>query len=343
MSEDLRAKQASDADLGAALHEVGNGLTVILGWLDSAREAVRAGLDRRADAEDALRDALRGIEVAARRVRRAHRIARRSIGALPGAESAPEPLSDVVEEALTGVLPHAEHAGVSIDSKLDRSVRSLDVEAGERLLQVLTNLLLNAIAVTPRGARVLVTAALGSEGGVALAVEDAGPGIAPLDRGKVFVRGTTSRADGAGIGLAHAMTLTEEEGGRLGLAPFAPDKGARFELDWPAVAQPSGESPHTIRPPTLDRLEIAVLDDDLALVELLDTFLTSRGATVRACRTAIELESLLGAGADVVLLDASPFGGDLPGALARLKHAHPRTDFVLISGADPGPLVTGLG
>lgn len=247
---------------------------------------------------------------------------------------------DVLEEALVGVEPHAQHAGVRLESKTTKA--AVDVEAGELLLQVLTNLLLNAIGVTPRGATVSLVADVDPRG-VLVSVQDAGPGIPPLERGKLFVRGQTSRDGGAGIGLAHAMTLVEEEGGVLDVAPFTPGTGACFQLVWPTVSATSAETPHTVRPPTLDELTMVVLDDDLALVELLDTFLTSRGATVRACRTQAELSSILGGGVDVALIDASPFNGDLPGALSKLKRQHPKTDFILISGADPGPAVTGLG
>ncbi len=343
MAEDSRDRRASDDDLGAALHEVGNALTVILGWLDASRETLRAGLDRRLATPRALEDALRGVEVAATRVRRAHRIARRAIGASPGDAPGPEGLAALVREVTQGLEPAAEQCGVRIDSSIEDDAASLYVEGGERLIQVLTNLLMNALSVTPRGREVRVSVSA-APGAAAIVVEDAGPGIAPAERERVFQRGATGRPDGAGIGLAHAMALTDEEGGALGLAPFVEGTGARFHLSWPVAAVSSEKPPHTVRPTMLDGVRIVVLDDDVAVVELLDTFLSSRGASVVACRTVEQLASALaGSGADVVLLDASPLAEDLAGRLSTLLGAHLRTDFVLVSGADPGPRVSGLG
>ncbi len=343
MAEDSRDRRASDEDLGAALHEVGNALTVILGWLDASGETLRSGIDRRIDPAAALEEALRGVEVAATRVRRAHRIARRAIGA--GSPDAPavEPLAALVREVTQGLEPTAHQSGVRIVAVIDADAAALDVEAGERLIQVLTNLLLNALSVTPRGEEVRVTVSAPPDA-VVIVVEDAGSGIAPADRDRIFQRGATGRPDGAGIGLAHAMALTQEQGGALGLEPFVEGRGARFRLAWPIASPSSGSPPHTIRPTMLDGVRVVVLDDDVAVIELLDTFLSSRGADVRPCRSARELvDALAKAPADVVLLDASPLADDLVGGLRSLLQAHPRTDFVLVSGADPGPVVTGLG
>jgi len=323
----------SEPDLGAALHEVSNGLTVILGWLEQAR-----GLAAGTELEQPL-------EVALGRARRARRIARCAVGADP-ARAAVEPLAAIVEECVLGLSPEAAKKRISIGSAIDAAARKLFVEAGERLLQILTNLVLNGLEVTPTSGSVHIHVSVGSEPGTAcFLVTDGGPGIPMTERSRVFARGLSGRSGGAGIGLAHSLQIASEEGGRLALLPFEPEKGAAFELAWPTAPVASRQGPHTVRVSSLTGLNVAVVDDDLSIVELLDMVLSARGATVSTFARHDQLEEALARGSfDVALLDASPYGAGLGEALTRLKAAHPDLDLVLISGAmDPGATVDRLG
>ena len=112
--------------------------------------------------------------------------------------------------------------------------------SGERLHQVLFNLLDNAVRFTPTGGRVVVRAA-SRDDGVRLEVEDTGPGIAPELRERVFERFFTvdpsrSRGDGGtGIGLAIARSVVDAHGGRIWVEPGAAG-GSRFVVDLPVGA-----------------------------------------------------------------------------------------------------------
>ncbi len=94
---------------------------------------------------------------------------------------------------------------------------------GERLRQVLTNLLGNATAYTPTGSTV-TTSVLRTGDTVELQVHDDGPGFAAelLPRAtERFARGDTSRSratGGSGLGLAIARAIVETHGGRLVVA-----------------------------------------------------------------------------------------------------------------------------
>src|SRR5918912_2184195 len=104
---------------------------------------------------------------------------------------------------------------------------------GDRVLQIITNLLSNAFRWTPDGGRVEL--ALSAENGaVAVAVDDTGPGIKPEDRERIF-RAFWSRGGGGGtgLGLAIARELAEALGGRIELASEV-GRGSRFELVLPA-------------------------------------------------------------------------------------------------------------
>ena len=122
----------------------------------------------------------------------------------------------------------------SIDYRHDVAARPVIVTDGDRVLQIITNLLSNAFRWTPNGGRIGL--ALHSENGtVAVAVDDTGPGIPPEDRERIF-RAFWSRGGGGGtgLGLAIASELAEALGGRIELESEV-GRGSRFELVLPAA------------------------------------------------------------------------------------------------------------
>ncbi|MDX6518785.1 MAG: hypothetical protein QOF50_1631, partial [Gaiellaceae bacterium] len=106
------------------------------------------------------------------------------------------------------------------------------VTDGDRVLQIISNLLRNAFRWTPDGGRIDVELSA-SNGTVSVAVGDTGPGIAPEERERIF-RPFWSRDDGGtGLGLAIAHELAGALGGRIELET-SPGRGSRFELVLPA-------------------------------------------------------------------------------------------------------------
>ena len=110
----------------------------------------------------------------------------------------------------------------------------------DRVHQVLTNLLANAIKFSPPGSQVAVAACPDAGGLVRLAVEDSGPGIPPTERERVFDkfyqvgRAERERPPGTGLGLTIARHLVELHGGRIWVED-APGGGAAFVLLLPAA------------------------------------------------------------------------------------------------------------
>jgi CheY-like chemotaxis protein len=335
------ARLPDDLDLAGTLHEVSNGLTVILGWLDVAR----AQIESIAAASVEQSSALEALQIALLRARRAHRIARRAIAAPSPIADAPELLGAIVREAVQGIAPEAERSEIPLVVDVAAQLEHAPIEAGDRLLQVLTNLLLNALVATPERAIIglsVVPEPAGTHAQIAL--RDGGPGIPPADRARLFLRGNTGRVGGAGIGLAHARDVVEELGGSLTLAPFAPDRGAEFVIAWP-LATPRPTAPAVLAAPVegpgrLDGRRVAVLEDDPAVVELLELSLSARGAEVCSW-TAYDalLRCVASDPVDVVLLDASPLGTTgLAVAIAELRARRPGVVVVLISGALDAPV-----
>jgi signal transduction histidine kinase len=104
---------------------------------------------------------------------------------------------------------------------------------GDRVLQIVTNLIDNAFHWTPDGGRI----ALGldaANGSVAVSVSDTGPGIAQADRERIFRPFFSGDGSGGtGLGLAIARELAQALGGELRL-DSEPGAGSRFELRLPA-------------------------------------------------------------------------------------------------------------
>jgi signal transduction histidine kinase len=109
---------------------------------------------------------------------------------------------------------------------------------GDRVLQIVTNLLANALHWTPEGGR--VDLGLSAQNGeVVVAVADTGPGIGPELEERIFRPFWSGDGGGTGLGLAIARELAVALGGRLELHSEL-GHGSRFVLVLPArVSQPA--------------------------------------------------------------------------------------------------------
>ena len=119
----------------------------------------------------------------------------------------------------------------SIDYSVDVRSRPVIVSDGDRVLQIVDNLLSNAFRATPNGGRIQLELAQ-ENGTVQVAVEDNGPGIPDEQRERLF-RPFVSRSGGTGLGLAIAKELSNALGGRIELESEV-GRGSRFELVLPA-------------------------------------------------------------------------------------------------------------
>jgi signal transduction histidine kinase len=102
-----------------------------------------------------------------------------------------------------------------------------------RIRQVLANLVSNALAHTPAGVDVVVSAST-REGSVLLSVRDSGQGIAIEDQTRIFDAGVRLSVDrpGSGLGLAVARAIAEAHGGTL-TVESTPGEGTTFTLTLP--------------------------------------------------------------------------------------------------------------
>jgi two-component system OmpR family sensor kinase len=147
----------------------------------------------------------------------------------------PQPV-DLAAAAVEAVGRHENEArmlGVSLVAEAPAA--ALATADPDRVLQVLSNLIENALRSTPAGGRVSVTASPGE-----LRVADTGPGLAPEDLPRAFERFflhrrySTNRAVGTGLGLAIVKELTEAMDGSV-TAESAPGRGTTFVVRLPGA------------------------------------------------------------------------------------------------------------
>jgi len=107
------------------------------------------------------------------------------------------------------------------------------VSDGDRVLQVISNLLSNAFRWTPDGGRIELQLGAGN-GSVRVDVVDSGPGIAPAERERIFHPFISQDLNGTGLGLPIARELALALGGRIELESEQ-GRGSRFRLVLPVL------------------------------------------------------------------------------------------------------------
>ena len=308
--------------MAGALHEVSNALTVVLGWLDVAYARLEPG---------PARDA---IDVARTHARLGHGVSRSAIGAEAPDATAQASGRSVAESALMGVRPQAEQRGVQLDLQLLDSGSALLGSVGS-VLQILTNLLLNAIDFSPRGSTVSI--GVREEGpSVIFSISDEGPGIDPERVATLLTAPSSTRRGGAGVGLRHSAALSRTKGGSLSVVRTSP--GACFDLRWPIAELRTGTVPKRVKRPTVTGARVLVVEDDEAVRSLVELALEARGAEPQVVASRQEFDAVLEAGGelDAALVDLSPLAADAAGAFQALRRRHPGIPVILISGVASG-------
>jgi PAS domain S-box-containing protein len=139
-------------------------------------------------------------------------------------------------DAIDAVALLAAEAGVRLECDVGADAPAVHAD-GDRVQQVLANLLANAIKVTPGGGRVWVRCRA-RRGAAVFSVSDTGPGIGPAEQARIFepyVRGAEAPYRGTGLGLSIARGIVEALGGRLWVVSRR-GKGATFRFTLPLAS-----------------------------------------------------------------------------------------------------------
>ncbi len=216
------ARDAERAILLSVSHDLRTPLTSIRGYAEGI--------------EDGTIEPAQAAEVVGREAARLERLvgdllalARLQQGVLE-VEREPIDLAAVAREAEERMRPRAREAEVGVSVEGESGPATAD---HGRALQVVSNLLENAIRVSPAGGTVTVSAAPGR-----IEVADEGPGLPDAEIPRAFERfhlresAGHGSADGAGLGLAIVRELTEAMGGGVEVENL-PARGARFTVRLP--------------------------------------------------------------------------------------------------------------
>jgi two-component system phosphate regulon sensor histidine kinase PhoR len=193
-------------------------------------EALREGLAEDADARSASLEVIRTeSDRLARLVGDVLDLARLDARQFTLEEDEVE-MQRLVEQAYQAFSEEARRRGI----EYERTMRAEPVihTDGDRVLQIVSNLLGNAFAWTPDGGKVELTLAAGN-GTVSVSVADSGPGISRAERERIFRPFYSRDGGGTGLGLPIARGLASALGGELRLQSEL-GRGSRFELRLPA-------------------------------------------------------------------------------------------------------------
>jgi len=208
-------------------HELRTPVTAIRGHVDALRE----GLADDAEGREASLDVIRAeTDRLTRLVRDVLDLARMEAHQFTLEEQEVE-LKRLLEQAYQNFTEEARRRGIDYECSLGTNpIISTD---GDRVLQIVSNLLDNAFAWTPDGGRIALELA-SANGSISVSVSDSGPGIGPEEQERIFRPFWSRAGDGTGLGLAIARQLAQALGGELALDSEI-GKGSRFELRLPTA------------------------------------------------------------------------------------------------------------
>lgn len=142
-------------------------------------------------------------------------------------------LSTIGKEAVSMVHAKAAAKNINIDCAAPDHDLMIEAEKGS-ILQILVNILNNAIRHTPEGMHIRISYPL-TDGKSVVSISDDGPGIPPWDQDRIFEsyeRAHDADDGGKGLGLAIARRLAREHGGDISVES-PPGQGACFTLALP--------------------------------------------------------------------------------------------------------------
>ena len=148
--------------------------------------------------------------------------------------------AEQIEEVVAILRTQASTRRITVTTQVDPALTEACLDPA-RFKQLLYNYLSNALKFTPEGGRVAIRALAIGDDQLRVEVEDDGPGIAPVDLGRLFVEfqqlegGLGKKHPGTGLGLALTRRLVEAQGGAVGVVS-TPGRGSTFHAVLPRRA-----------------------------------------------------------------------------------------------------------
>jgi signal transduction histidine kinase/CheY-like chemotaxis protein len=248
-------------------------------------------------------------------------------------DSAPFCLRDIVEDAVDILAERAHSKGLELICDIPAEFDTKVCGDGQRLRQVIINLISNAVKFTERGEVKITVRPEGSgllNSAFRFEVKDTGIGIKAENCDAIFESfaqedsSTTRQFGGTGLGLAICKQLVELMGGQIGVSS-TPGVGSTFYFAVPLSTDPTAERDR--RTTILNRTRMLIVDDNSTNREIMRHHLVSWGVLVTEAnsgRQALEiLDQALGGQFDVLIIDGQM--PDMKGAaLASTIRARPQ-------------------
>ncbi len=217
--------------------------------------------------------------------------------------SAPRDARELIDESVERQTATAGERHVRLVGDVDEEIAVLCDE--DRLLQILANLIGNALKFTPAGGQVEVRARRQGDQ-VRFEVEDSGQGIPAEELPHVFDRyWHTEGHSGVGLGLSIVKRLVEAHGGQI-MVESQLGKGTTFRFTLPAALEAEAPSEPAIAASSPAPRRVLVVDDDDDIRDAIKDLLQDDGYQVESARNGVEaLEHLRARSArpSVILLD----------------------------------------
>ncbi|MGG6287208.1 hybrid sensor histidine kinase/response regulator [Leptolyngbya sp. AN03gr2] len=288
-----QANRTKDEFLAIVSHELRSPLNSILGWakllrtrkFDAAKvEQALETIERNAQAQSSLIEDLLDMS----------RILRGQLNL----EAAPVHLAPIINVVVANTQLAATAKQIQLRSQIDPEVGRILGDVN-RLQQIITNLMTNAVKFTPNGGQVDVSLErIGTQ--AAVRVKDTGQGISTEFLPYVFERfqqaenSTTRAKDGLGLGLAIVRHLVELHGGTVAVESPGIGQGATFTVMFPLIDE--CVQPETVKPTetiaNLSQVKCLIVDDVPDTCEYLQFVLSEYGAIVAVANSAAQAYQL---------------------------------------------------
>lgn len=252
----------------------------------------------------------------------------------------PLDLNSLVTHAISLTQPRwkdqALAGGVTIHMKSHLARASLITGNEAQLLQLLTNLILNAVDSMPRGGSIDIRT-LADDDYVVLEVGDTGIGMTDEVRQRCLEPFFSTKGEhGTGLGLSIVYGIVQRHEGTIAIET-EPGKGATFSIRFPAQRQAAAAPPEAAgrdqEPPVGPSLRILVVDDEPLVIDIVSEYLTGDGHSVETATNGREAFEKFRAGKfDLVLTDRGmpEMNGDQ--LAAAIKQIAPQQPVILITG-----------
>ncbi|HXM34205.1 MAG TPA: ATP-binding protein [Pyrinomonadaceae bacterium] len=312
------ANRLKDQFLATVSHELRTPLNAIIGW----SHMLRGGKLNQAGAARAVETIERNAKAQAQLIEDLLDVSRMITGKLH-LNMAQVDVAAVINMAIDCLQLAADSKGIQLEVTLDPSARHVEGDSN-RLQQVVSNLLANSIKFTPAEGRIAVRLKR-LRSSLQIQVSDTGVGISSdflpfiFDRFRQADGSSTRNQGGLGLGLAIVQHLVELHGGTVGAESEGEGCGATFTIQLPLAIKEEGRKgrrvSRSLRPgengsghgeplPSLDQIQILLVDDDRDTLQIISAQLTECKARVETATSAAEaLEKLQWYEPDVLVSD----------------------------------------